>query len=404
MASSTLATSSDPRGRISGGTAHRNLGRIEGLDGVRAIAAGSVVVYHILGSNGFHAENIIGPYTNRLGNIGVAIFLVLSGFLLYLPFVRANTSATPNRSFQSFWWRRFLRIYPAYWLVYFVQVVFFDINRPPDAETALTHILLLGNYLYGGRQIFGGLDVGWTLSLEMSFYLALPLVAWLVRRVGSPKTTADKFRNEFIWIALIVMLGPAYRLLATIGDVAVYKRQWLPGYADWFGLGMLLAVLRVYREHGGRIPAFLAFLQRRPLATFAMAFTLLFATAHIGLPLTFGAVPDDSVQLLALFNGIASFLFLIPFTLSKGRNDHWALTPLYHPIMVWLGVISYGIYLWHQVLNRAYSDYLIERAIEPNLFAQFVVVSLGTIVLSFALHYLIEQPLQRSKTLRKFDR
>ncbi len=364
-----------------------------------------MLVFHVLSSNDFHAESVIGPYTNRLGNLGVAQFLVLSGCLLYLPFVRANLDDKPVLSFQGFWWRRFLRIFPAYWVVYFVQVVFFDIGRPDDAEELLTHSLLLGNYLFGGEQVFDGLEVAWTLSLEMSFYILLPVIAWLIRRVGSPTTPEQKFRNEFLWVAGIVAIGPVYRSIGYALDFPTHAvAQWIPAYADWFGLGMLLAVLRVQVERGGELPPFLAVLRDRPLLSWALAFAAFFLTAHIGLPLRLAPVEPDSAQLLALFNPIAAFLILVPLVLAVERTRSWVLTPLRHPMMVWLGTISFGIYLWHQVINRAYLNYLENNQIEPNIFAQFVVISLATVLLAYGLHHLVEKPIQQSDTLRRLSK
>lgn len=391
--------------RISGPSDTRAPARIEGLDGIRALAAGAVVVFHVLGSNDFHAESIIGPYTNRLGNLGVAQFLLLSGFLLYLPFVRANLADQPVRSFQGFWWRRFLRIYPAYWVVYFVQVVFFDINRPDDAEQALTHVFLLGNYLYDGQQVFEGLEVAWTLCLEMSFYLLLPVIAWLVRRVGSPRTSDQKLRNELLWVAAIVAMGPIYRSVGHALDFSVHMTaQWIPAYGDWFGMGMLLAVLRAHVENGGTLPPFLEVLRKRPVVPLLLGLAIFAATAHIGLPLRLAPVESDSAQLLALFNPLAALMFLLPVALSVGSNKSWLITPLRHPLMVWFGTISFGIYLWHQVLNRAYMNYLDTNNIEPNMFAQFVVISIATVLLAHGLHHLIERPIQQSDALRRLSR
>ena len=92
-----------------------------GFEALRALAASMVVLHH--------ATSIAGP--RRAGRLltlasvmdgGVALFFVLSGFLIYRPFVAALVDGRPVQSTAAFWWRRILRIFPAFWLVLFVTV------------------------------------------------------------------------------------------------------------------------------------------------------------------------------------------------------------------------------------------------------------------------------------------
>ena len=85
------------------------------FDGMRAIAAGSILVTHVAAITSFNLLNPLGAYTARL-NMGVAFFFVISGFLLYRPFLAARFAGRPPPRIRDYARRRVLRIVPAYWL------------------------------------------------------------------------------------------------------------------------------------------------------------------------------------------------------------------------------------------------------------------------------------------------
>src|SRR5207248_7970993 len=104
-------------------------------DGLRAVAAGSVLLFHVATSTGFVARSELGRYFNQL-DVGVDVFFVLSGFLLYRPFARAHLRGEEIPATRRYLVRRFLRILPAYWLVLTVLVYAFHqaaIRTPADA-------------------------------------------------------------------------------------------------------------------------------------------------------------------------------------------------------------------------------------------------------------------------------
>jgi peptidoglycan/LPS O-acetylase OafA/YrhL len=90
------------------------------LDGVRALAALSIVFLHVGDGTGFARTNALGAFTSRM-DAGVALFFVLSGFLLYRPFVAARLDDRPAPSAGRYLRRRLLRIVPAYWLALLVM-------------------------------------------------------------------------------------------------------------------------------------------------------------------------------------------------------------------------------------------------------------------------------------------
>jgi peptidoglycan/LPS O-acetylase OafA/YrhL len=98
------------------------------FDGLRAIAAVSVVVIHTSFVSGLTTRSGVGIYTARL-EIGVAVFFLISGFLLYRPFAAAHVAGLPSPVLGRFWVRRLLRIVPAYWLALTVTTYVLHVNQ-----------------------------------------------------------------------------------------------------------------------------------------------------------------------------------------------------------------------------------------------------------------------------------
>ena len=128
------------------------------MDSMRAIAVLLVVSYHVLsGIAPAGSGAAIRPFSTHLG-VGVSIFLVISGFLLYRPFVAARVDGGRWLPARAFAWRRFLRIVPAYWAALTVTGIFIDsavFERP---------LLFYGfAQIYSPGAVFDGIPVAWTL-------------------------------------------------------------------------------------------------------------------------------------------------------------------------------------------------------------------------------------------------
>jgi peptidoglycan/LPS O-acetylase OafA/YrhL len=143
------------------------------LDPLRAVAALCIVVTHTAGVSGFNAAHALGAWTARL-DCGVAIFFVLSGFLLYRPFVAARLDARDRPRVARYARRRALRILPGYWTALVVVAVLL----PHEAPGAFgPHWWMYFGLLqsWSSLDILGGLGVGWSLSVEAAFYVLLPV-------------------------------------------------------------------------------------------------------------------------------------------------------------------------------------------------------------------------------------
>src|SRR5581483_9959112 len=134
---------------------------------LRAIAAVSVLLLHTAWVSGFTKRSSLGAYTSRL-EIGVSVFFLISGFLLYRPFAVSHLSGRESPNMRKFWERRILRIVPAYWLALTVLTfVFGAVTLGRGWQGFLSHYLFL--QIYFPTEVFNGITQAWSLCTEMSF-------------------------------------------------------------------------------------------------------------------------------------------------------------------------------------------------------------------------------------------
>lgn len=183
--------------------------RFPTFEGLRALAALGVLVFHAAGFTGV----TVGPdagggaseWLNHL-SVGVSVFFVLSGFLLFRPLVEAHLRGVPGPPVVPYLVRRAARIYPAYWLALAVSVAVLDLNIG-DAWARFRFFALL--QIYWGDTVFGGLPQAWTLCTEVSFYLFLPLWAALLARVRG--SVEHRMQVHLIGLGALYVVGLVVR-------------------------------------------------------------------------------------------------------------------------------------------------------------------------------------------------
>ena len=329
-----------------------------------------------------------------LGNAGVAVFFVLSGFLLYRPYAAAHLDGTPARPLRVHLRHRLLRIFPAYWLVVMVSLLLVD--RAGEQSNSLFSVLTLTD-IYQPRYYLAAtvLGVAWTLTVELAFYLFLPLFAAAVRRVRGSRQR--RLRAELVALGALALFGVAYRL-AVLSDLLTLgpnDTSWLPNFFDWFALGMAAGVAVAWRDGGGQLPGWLRGLADRWLVCWLCAGWGYVVLSVLGAVATYpfqrGEVAAVSFVRYQL-GGVIAVLFLLPALLGtpgRSRIDGWLRTPL----MVWLGTVSYGIYLWHLVWMEWLVGVTGIRAFWP-LLALTLLLTLPAAAVSW---YVLERPLLRLK-------
>ncbi len=331
------------------------------LTGLRGLAALWVLVYHAWVYS--VPREILLPLPGddlrvhvffSIGWAGVHVLFVLSGFLLTLPYARYNLGLGARPVLGAYLRKRIARVFPAYYL-------------------QLTLLVLLGLYL-GGEMLFGWDEllkyllmlfvpppvgvgspylvngVWWTLPIELSFYLVLPVLSAL----AAPRR---------LWLLLgfcfIASASWRYFVVSSVGGAGptpMLSYQ-LPGSLDTFGLGMAGAVLHVY------------FVELRASAAYRR---VVGALVWLAPPLFFALGSWMAAQFMVYWQGAAIHYLWTPLfglgvlVLLLGCALGWRVLDalLANRAVFYLGTVSYGVYLWHYPAGRWLLDSALFRDYE----------------------------------------
>ena len=319
-------------------------GRIDGLDGMRAVAALSVFCYHAL-----WRAPVLKPLAPVFGHgdVGVEIFFVITGFLVSRPIASHLAGRGPRVGVGRFWIKRSLRIWPAY-LVALAGAALIGLTSLRWPDGWLKNLFLVQSWFEdrGGD----GLRVSWTLVVDVAFCAAvvpLGLVVGLARRHALT-----------LWVAATVatVAFGSWALAWTTTNETHQAWRILPPYLPCFGLGMLLAVTEVAASAPDRLAPLAGRLLdgvRRMAGRWRWcvgAAVAVVGALMILLPANevTPAVEFGRERQLQSFAQVAiAFLLLAPVLLRSGHprllDRRWSVA---------IGLASYGFFLWHiQVLR-----------------------------------------------------
>jgi peptidoglycan/LPS O-acetylase OafA/YrhL len=364
------------------------------VDAVRGFAAFTIFAYHV----GFHLHlygyGTLGSILGNL-NIGVPIFFVVSGFLLYRPFVAARLGTTGPVATVPYGIRRVFRIVPAYWvaLLLIAGVLGAADAAELDVFTPRGIVQYFGFLqIYSADTYIGGIGQAWTLCVEVSFYVVLPLWAWGARRLLPGGSVERVLRWELVALAGLFLFGVVFklvleRLIGPDDPGWAVSRLILPNYADQFAVGMAAGALSAALTAGLRPPGVVRLVGRAPWLP------LLLALAGFGL-LCWRT--DGLLHELPGFNvsqhelrALIGLLVLAPavFGVEGGGAVRRAMD--LRPVL-WFGLISYSFYLWHLALIERLDD--VGFLHDTGWFAVALAAFVATVAVSWLSYRWIERP------------
>jgi peptidoglycan/LPS O-acetylase OafA/YrhL len=371
--------------------------RDPGFDGVRAVAALAILVFHAASTSGLTQRRVVGPYLARL-DVAVAIFFVLSGYLLYRPFAAAHCSGTRARPLGDYAARRVLRIYPAYWVALLAAILLFHSTELHGTADYTRHFLLV--QIYTPAYGLAGIIPTWTLAVEVSFYAALPLYALavgaIVRRRPRHAIAVELAGAAVVYLSALAVRAALDHANGTNG----VSTRWLPAMADWFALGLALAVVVTAVQLG--TPARLVAAANGAAARGGMlwlgALLAFVATAHLGLPNN-GASGTTAQDLAreVLF-GLSAVLLIAPIALASRTRLLGALT--WRP-MAAIGLVSYGVFLWHFDWLEQLGDFGVPSHGVGGFIVLLALAVPLTLLTATASYWIVERPALRLATRRK---
>jgi peptidoglycan/LPS O-acetylase OafA/YrhL len=358
------------------------------FDGMRAIAALMVVVYHsVFFATWFDTPG--GAYLWNL-NAGVWAFFVMSGFLLYLPFTAAHLGVRSAGDWRSYAVRRVARIYPAYWVVLAFFTFVSARAEIVGAGAFWRHVTLTQTYSRESNPFLVGLPPAWSLVVEVTFYAFLPFYAAVIGIL------ARRWRALVVELAGVAVLG----FVGVVAIVAVgegYDPPWitvLPQHLAAFALGMLLAVVAA-QPWPAPASARLVRLGRPAWLWWLLAFG-----AFVAIPAVFDVEPFTAMSSrqtigLNLCQTMLGFFLVVPAVL--GPQEHGTIRRILRSrVLVFLGVVSYGVFLWHWfILDIVQLDWLGWPLRDGNW---VVVLALGlpvVVAAATASWYIVERPVLR---------
>lgn len=346
------------------------------LDGLRCLAVMAVIIYHA-------GISLHGITLFKGGFFGVDVFLVLSGYLITNIII--NSLDDNKFSLLDFYWRRIKRIVPALVVMLFISsIAAWYILLPNDLmkfSDSLKSALYFGsNYYFLGEDsyvsdasIFKPLLHTWSLAVEWQFYLFYPFVILFIN------TFFKRYRVSIILSLSIVSLFYANYIVPNYPDLAFYT---LPPRAWELMLGGLMGFIS-FRKPGGLAqnePGMTACKMLPTLGMFMILYAMVFIDNHAHHPSFVTLLPVIGTCLIIAF----------------ANDDDIVTAVLSLPPIVFIGAISYSMYLWHQPV------FVFFRFIKHEYITwkDFAGLTALTLLLSYLSYRFVESPF-RARNIRK---
>ncbi len=370
------------------------------IDGLRALAALAVVLCHTAISSSL-SGSLAGSYLVQL-RAGVEVFFVISGFVLYRPFAEAHLAGGRGPGLGGYFRRRLLRILPAYWVVLTVAILWLHVVLVSGPANTVENYSLVQTYF---PIYFTGLGPAWTLVVEITFYAVLPLYASVLWWLGS----RGRAYAEFVGVVVLGLAGVGFALWSAFGDPPTFVNV-LPANLAPFAVGIGLAVAHAWTRRQAHPPQWSRWLGARPWAFWAVAvvaWSSIVWMLHYPSELSFGRLPGHTAFEYSLILVVVGFCVVVPMVFGPQDRGRLRQGLQLRPI-VFIGTISYAIYLWHvpvlyETTKVAQRLHLTPAVPHFNFFVITGITLVITIAVAVVSWYLIERPAIHLSRLKSGD-
>ena len=346
--------------------------QLDALTALRFFAALAILVHHCNGVFWPAAE--LGPLDG-----GVSFFFVLSGFILTHVYRGSDLSAAARYRFYA---ARIIRIWPLHLLCLLLTALFVMVPEPFNAGVLAANLVLLHGWVPLDRYFFSYNYVSWSISTELFFYLALP---FLVNR--SQGRLLQLLMLALALVAVLVLLCHEDHLLTwqltqdDLSSTGLLYANPLARMAE-FMIGVLIGAVFVDRAattNYANQSLWWSALELTCLGLFALAYRYLMLLA----------VPPPGSVGIEWFRhvGLTPVAALLIFIFAHQRGVVSRL--LAHPWLVFLGEVSFALYLVHQLGLRWF-----QQEVGRLDVSGFLLYATGVLLTAVLLHLLVEKPLR----------
>ncbi|GGC62510.1 acyltransferase [Hoyosella rhizosphaerae] len=355
-------------------------GFLPGCEGMRGAAALGVLLTHVAFQTGSVTESFWGRVWGRF-DLAVALFFALSGFLLWRQHARAARGLSASPSTGRYLRHRIVRIMPAYIVVVCAVLLLLHEARGASATVWWANLTLM--QVFVPYSLVEGLTQMWSLSVELAFYLLLPLFGW-----GLWRLRGEAARWRVPVIVTIAVLSLAWKYIPVPTADGVHHDNWLPGYLSWFAAGMILA------EFATAPPPRMVRLARIPMLM------PIVAVCAIGIAASPLAGPPGLVDLepleyavKILCGAVMGYALLAPIVLAEPGRHHRILAS---PTALMLGRWSYALFLWHVAVLMVTFPILGVPQFSGYMFPVLVLTVVLSVAVASVSYALVEEPARRA--------
>ena len=382
-------------------------GPFPNLDAYRGIGMVMVMTNHAAYSAGlFNRHPTLNAFIARF-DISIPVFFMVSGFLLFRPYVLSILGDRPRPASAGYFRNRALRLLPAYWAALAGVMIWYGLPRGRISSIPIYALMLQTFSAQTVFRDFGAFDQAWSIGTEVTFYLLLPVLAYLAHRAVQRRPVDERGRFLLLGCVALWALAQAWRILlvATQPPWIASATFWLPAHIDFFALGMGMAIFSARDRLHLTLPRPLVWLSLRPWACWLIALALWLIVVNPTHLIPLFEIRRDPLEFTAEYVAKqfmycpVGFFYLLPAMFGP-QHTGWIRRVLGSRFLSSLGVISLGFYLWHKAWLIQAGSWTGAKPFYGSFPKLWLITLAGGLLSGTLSYWLVERPFLRLKGRR----